>query len=181
MRRILDLGLNRIFRSRWGVALVLAILVLAIVGIGRLFNGGNAERPLISTGSPAPAISVNPSDDDSVISASPPPSPARFPGAAEPEAVAYAFASAWVDHRNVSKKAWHDGIVPNATKRLADKLDNTDPADVPADRLLGRPSLVPTGDGLVNAIVTTDAGKLTLRLVAPDKHWLVDGIDWDPS
>jgi hypothetical protein len=40
---------------------------------------------------------------------------------------------------------------------------------------------VPTGDGLVNAIVTTDAGKLTLRLVAPDKHWLVDGIDWDPS
>jgi hypothetical protein len=84
MRRILDLGLNRIFRSRWGVALVLAILVLAIVGIGRLFTGGNAERPLISTGSPAPAISVNPSDDDSVISAAPPPSPTSFPGAAEP-------------------------------------------------------------------------------------------------
>jgi hypothetical protein len=181
MRRTLELGLNRVFRSRWGVALVLALLVLAVVGIGRLFNGDNAQRPLTSAGSPAPAISVNSSDDDSVISAGPPPSPTRFPGAAEPEAVAYAFASAWVDHHNVSKKAWHDGIVPNATKRLADELNNTDPADVPADRLLGRPSLVPTGDGLVNAIVTTDAGKLSLRLVAPDKHWLVDGIDWDPA
>jgi hypothetical protein len=181
MARTLQLALNRIFRSRWGIALVLAVLVLAIVGVGRLVKGDSGERPLTSTQSPAPAISVNPSDDDSVISTAPPPSPTRFPGAAEPEAVAYAFASAWVDHQNVSKKTWHDGIVPNATKRLADKLDNTDPADVPADRLLGRPSLVPTGDGLVNAIVATDAGKLTLRLVAPDKHWLVDGIDWDPS
>jgi hypothetical protein len=177
--RTLELALNRVFRSRWGVAVVLALLVLAVVGIGRLFNGGTDEPPL-TAGSPAPAISANPSDDDTVITAEPPPSPARFPGAAEPEAVAYAFASAWVDH-HVSKKEWHDGILPNATQRLAEQLDNVDPASVPADRLVGRPTLVPAGDGLVNAVVTTDSGKLTLKLVAPDKHWLVDGIDWDPA
>ena len=181
MPRIFELGLNRIFRSRWGVAVVLAVLVLAVVGVGRLFHGGTSEQPLTSAPSLAPEISANPSEDDSVISAAPPPSPTTFPGAAQPEAVAYAFASAWVDHRDVSKKAWHDGLMPNATKRLSDELQNTDPADVPASRVLGRPSLVPTGDSLVNAIVTTDSGKLTLRLVAPDKHWLVDGIDWDPS
>ena len=181
MPRIVELVLNRIFRSRWGIAVVLAVLVLAVVGIGRLFNGSASSPPLTSAPSPAPVLSANPSEDDSVISAAPPPSPSTFPGAAEPEAVAYAFASAWVDHKNVSKKAWHDGLMPNATKRLSDELDNTDPASVPASRVLDRPSLVPTGDGLVNAIVTTDAGKLTLRLVAPDKHWLVDGIDWDPS
>ena len=100
---------------------------------------------------------------------------------AEPEAVAYAFASAWVDHKNVSAKTWHDGIMPNSTKSLSDELNNVDPADVPASQVIGRPAVVPVGDGLVSAVVTTDAGKLTLRLIAPDKHWLVDGIDWDSA
>ena len=179
MARTLELALNRIFRSRWGIALVLALLVLAVVGVGRLFNGSSGEQPLASP-APAPAISADPSHEDSVISAEPPPSPTTFPGAAEPEAVAYAFASAWVDH-HVSKKKWHDGILPNATARLADELNDVDPASVPADRLVGRPTLIPAGEGLVNAVVTTDSGRLTLKLVAPDKHWLVDGVDWNPS
>jgi hypothetical protein len=179
MARALELALNRVLRSRSGIAVVLAILVLAVVGIGRLFNGGAAEQPLTSA-SPAPAMSVDPSDDDTVISPAPPPAPTTFRGTAQPEAVAYAFASAWVDH-HVSKKTWHDGILPNATQRLADQLNGVDPATVPADRLVGRPTLVPAGEGLVNAVVNTDSGKLTLRLVAPDNHWLVDGIDWDPS
>jgi hypothetical protein len=180
VRRFVELGLNRIFRSRWGVAVVIAVLVLAVVGVGRLFSGGsNTASPVVSVGSPAPAISANPSDDDSIISAEPPPSPTANPGMAEPEAVAYAFAAAWVDHKNVSAKTWHDGILPNATKSLSDELNNVDPADVPASKVVGRPSLVPVGTGLVSAVVTTDSGKLTLRLVAPDKHWLVDGIDWE--
>jgi hypothetical protein len=182
MPRIFALGLNRIFRSRWGVALIIAVLVLAVVGVGRLFSDGrDAARPVVNTGSPAPAISAGPDDDDSVISPEPPPSPTTNPGTAQPEAVAYAFAAAWADHTNVSAKTWHDRIIPNATKNLSDELAGVDPADVPADRVLSRPSVVPVGDGLVNAVVTTDAGKLTLRLVAPDKHWLVDGIDWDPA
>jgi hypothetical protein len=180
MPRFFELGLNQIFRSRWGVAVVIAVLVLAVVGVGRLFSdGSNTASPVVSVGSPAPAISANPSDDDSVISAEPPPSPTANPGMAEPEAVAYAFAAAWVDHKNVSAKTWHDGILPNATKSLSDELNNVDPADVPASKVVGRPSLVPVGTGLVSAVVTTDSGKLTLRLVAPDKHWLVDGIDWE--
>ncbi|GAB1694875.1 hypothetical protein [Krasilnikovia sp. M28-CT-15] len=182
MARFVELGLNRIFRSRWGVALVIAALVLLVVGIGRLFSDGDDRAgAVISTVSPAPVLSANPDDDDSVISPEPPPSPTTSPGTAEPEAVAYAFASAWANHRNVSAGAWHDAIAPNATKDLADELAGVDPAAVPADRVLGRPAIVPVGDGLVDAVVTTNAGKLTLRLVAPDKHWLVDGIDWDAS
>jgi hypothetical protein len=181
MPRFLELSLNRIFRSRWGIAVILAVLVLAVIGVGRLFNGANSDPPLTTPISPGPVISVDPSDDDSVVSTEPPPSPTTFPGAAQPEAVAYAFASAWVDHTKASKKAWFDGILPNATQRLAGDLDDTNPADVPASRVLGRPSLVPVGNNLVTAVVSCDTGKLTLKLVAPDKHWLVDGIDWDPS
>jgi hypothetical protein len=150
------------------------------VGIGRLFADGRpGQQAPVGRGSPAPALSVNPDDEDTVISPAPPPSPTTSPGTAEPEAVAYTFASAWVNHQNVSAKAWHDRLVPNATKSLSDELADTDPADVPASQVIGRPKLIPVGDGLLDAIVTVDSGKLTLRLVAPDGRWLVGGIDWE--
>ncbi|MFI5493332.1 hypothetical protein [Actinoplanes sp. NPDC051859] len=183
MPRVLERGLTGIFRSRWGVALVIAGLILAVVGLGRLFadNADDSGRLLVPV-SPAPTVSVDPSfNDDGVIVDDEPPSPQTSPGTAAPEAVAYAFASAWVDHKDISAQAWHDGLVPNITQKLADELNGVNPADVPADRVVGRPTLVPIGDGLVNAVVTVDSGKLTLQLVAPDGRWLVDGVDWDGS
>ncbi|MFI5932466.1 hypothetical protein [Actinoplanes sp. NPDC051494] len=178
---ILERGLTGLFRSRWGVAFVIALLVLAVVGLGRLFSDGDDKRQLLDPVPPAATVSVDPSlDNDSVVvDDDPPQEPDTSPGTAKPEAVAYAFASAWVDHKNVSAKAWHDGIVPNATEDLSAELDGVDPADVPADRVTGRPEITPTGDGLVDAIVTVDSGKLTLQLVAPDGRWLVDGVDWE--
>lgn len=179
MPRIVELGLNRIFRSRWGVALVIVAIVVAVVGIGRLLSDGNTNTPSLGAVSPAPLVSIDPKDDDSVIDSGPPPSPSTSPGKAQPEAVAYAFASAWANHQNVTPKTWRDRLLPNATKNLANELNGVDPAGVPADRVLGRPSLIPVSDTVVNAVVTMDSGKLNLRLVAPDGHWLVDGIDWD--
>jgi hypothetical protein len=181
MPRLLERSLTGLFRSRWGVALVIAILVLAIVGLGRIFSDGSTATPLTERASPAATVSIDPSHDDDgvVVDDDPPPSPTARPGTAEPEAVAYAFAAAWVDHKNISAKNWHNGLVPNATEDLSDELNGVDPADVPADRVIGRPALVPIGDGLVNAVVTVDSGELTLRLVAPDGRWLVDGVDWN--
>ena len=179
--RILERGLAGLFRSRWGVALVIALLVLTVVGVGRLFADGDPGRAPLGAASPAPALSVDPAEEDSVISPGPPPSPTTSPGTAQPEAVAYAFAAAWADHEGVSAAEWHDRLVPNATKNLSEELDGTDPADVPASRVQGRPELVPIGEGLVDAVITVDSGKLTLRLVAPEGRWLVDGIDWADS
>jgi hypothetical protein len=180
MPRILERSLTGLFRSRWGVALVIAVLVLAIVGLGRIFSDGSTAAPITETVPPRPTVSVDPSLEEGVaIDDGPLPSPTTSPGSAQPEAVAYAFAAAWVDHKKVSAKTWHDGLVPNATEELADQLDGVDPADVPADRVIGRPTLTPTGDGVVDAVVTVDSGKLTLRLVAPEGRWLVDGVDWD--
>jgi hypothetical protein len=182
MPRILEQGLNRLFRSRWGVALVILVVVLAVVGIGRVFAGeNNSGSPVVTAPSPAAPVTVNPTDDDGELGTEPPPSPVTSKGRAEPEEVAYAFASAWVDHRNVSAKTWHDRLVPNATERLSNELNGVDPAGVPASRVLGRPGLVPVSNTIVNAVVNVDSGKLTLRLVSPDGHWLVDGVDWDRS
>lgn len=182
MPRSFELGLNSIFRSRWGIAVVLGVIVLAIVGLARLFSdGGNDSGNSLGTASPGPVVSVDPKDDDSIIDTAPPPSPSTSAGRAKPEAVAYAFASAWVDHQNVTPKAWRAQLLPNSTTKIADELDGVDPAGVPADRVIGRPSLVPISATAVNAVVTMDTGKLGLRLVAPDGHWRVDGIDWNPA
>ncbi len=181
MRRTLELSLNRLFRSRWGIAVVIAALVLLVVGVGRIFTGGSERDPLLTNPTPAPTVSVDPKDDDSIIASDPPASPSIRPGTAAPEAVAYAFASAWVDHRGVTAKKWYAGLLPHATEDLAGKLSGVDPDGVPADRIVGRPSLVPVGDGLADAVVTVDTGQLRLRLVAPEGRWLVDGVDWERS
>ena len=181
MARTVELGLNKIFRSRWGVAIVLVVIVFAVIGLGRLFSGGKDDNPVVGGGgSPATVASVNPSEDDGDISSEAPPSPSTGPGKAQPEAVAYAFASAWVD-KKVSAKTWRDQLLPNSTQKLADELKGVDPASVPADRVIGRPSVAAVNSDLVNAVVTMDSGKLSLRLTAPEGQWLVDGIDWDPA
>lgn len=180
MPRTVELGLNKIFRSRWGVAIVLVVIVFAVIGLGRLFSGGKDDNPVVGGGSPAPAISVNPSEDDGDISSEAPPTPSTGPGKAQPEAVAYAFASAWVD-KKVPAKTWRDQLLPNSTQKLSDELKGVDPTGVPADRVVGRPAVAVVNSDLVTAVVTMDTGKLSLRLTAPEGQWLVDGIDWDPA
>jgi hypothetical protein len=115
MARTLELALNRVFRSRWGIAVVLALLVLAVVGIGRLFNGAAAEPPLTS-GSPAPAISADPKDDDTVITAEPPPavtSPRR--GAARGGRLRVRLRLGGPPE--VHRRTWHDGCCRTPPRR----------------------------------------------------------------
>lgn len=181
MRRTLEQFANRVFRSRWGIAIVLGILVLAIVGVGRIFANGQERTPLLDSASPAPMLSVDPKAEDGIVNSEPPPTIRTSPGTAAPEAVAYAFASAWVDHRGMSAQKWYGGLLPHATENLAGELKGVQPEAVPADRITGRPRLAALGDGLVDAVVTADTGQLRLRLVAPNGHWLVDSIDWEQS
>lgn len=180
MSGLITRTLNGIFRTRWGVALVLGAIVLAVVGVGRLFSDGPASAPL-GNSAPATAISIDPADDDSIASSDPPPTPRTKPGRAQPEAVAYAFASAWVDHDGVTAKRWLSRLQPNATQKLTEQLRGADPAAVPAERVIGKPVLAAVNETMVNATITMDSGKLGLRMVAPEGTWLVDGIDWTPA
>ena len=47
MPRFLELGLNRIFRSRVGVAIVILAIIAAVVGIGRIFSDGRSSSPTV--------------------------------------------------------------------------------------------------------------------------------------
>ncbi len=179
MSGIVARGLNALFRTRLGVAVVLVVIVLTVVGVGRVLSDSASGPSPIGLGSPAPAVSIDPSKDDSIVSSETPPEPRTSPGRAQPEQVAYAFASAWVSHTGVTSKKWLDRLLPNATTDLAGQLRGANPAGVPADRVVGRPALEVVNETQVNAIVTMNSGRLSLRLIAPDGHWLVDGIDWE--
>jgi hypothetical protein len=176
---VLHFLVTGILRSRLGVALVLAALVLGVVGVARTLSGPEGND---STARPParPLVTVTPTvANDGLLAPGATPSPVRSPGAAAPEAVALAFASDWVAHTGVSMAAWHDRLAARSTARLAAELSGVDPAGVPAGRLTGEPAVIPHAATLVEVVIPVDSGSLRLRLVAPEGRWLVDGVDWE--
>ncbi|GIF49018.1 hypothetical protein DFJ67_2587 [Asanoa ferruginea] len=187
MRRVLQILGTAALRSRIGIALVLVIVVLAVVGVARVFSGPEDVR----TGAVGPvdtstatSAAAPKEGDDGVVEPSPEsstaldPGPSLSPGARRPETVAEAFAGDWLD-RTAKADAWYEALLINSTPTLAAKLKGVDPVVVPADRLTGPATVVPRGSGLVEVSYPVDSGTLLLRLVVGEGRWLVDGVDWE--
>jgi hypothetical protein len=180
VRRAAQLLAHGLLRSRVGVALVLAAVVLGVVGAAKLFSNSAGAGPGLSGAPEQPILTVSATvADDGLASAEPTPSPKISPGTAVPATVAKAFGKAWVNHRGVTAEEWYAGLLPHCTEPLAKKLAGVDPVGVPADRLTGEPVLIPYADQVVDATIRVDSGLLRLRLTAVDGRWLVDGIDWE--
>jgi hypothetical protein len=171
----------RLLRTRYGIAVVLAVVVLAVVGIARLAAPG--ERPAGGIRVDATADVPSPVDptagDDGEVTPPPAENPVTSPGAAAPETVAMSFASAWLDHRGVDGPAWLARLRPFATAGLVEDLTDVDPVGVPADRITGTLQLIPRSSSLVEVTLPVDSGELRLRLLAENGRWLVDGVDWE--
>jgi hypothetical protein len=180
MRRFLETIVLRLFRSRIGVALVLVLFVLGVVGAARLVAGPATQPAGVAGVSVRPISTVDPTaGDDGLHSTGPPPSPSTRPGADPPEKVARAFALAWLDHRETSAQRWHDRLADLSTTELQKKLAGADPSGVPADRLVGEPVVVAQTEKFVEVLMDLDAGRLRLELVGPDGRWRVDAVDWE--
>ncbi len=169
---------SRVLRSRYGIALLLAIVILAIVGAAKLFAGPARPDGGLPVGN-ASGIPQPTAADDGESVPLPTPTLVTSPGAAAPDQVATAFATAWVNHRGVAADRWLAGLRPYATAALAAKLAGADPATVPADRVTGPAKLIPRAESFVDAAVPVDSGTLRLRLVATGGRWFVDGVDWE--
>ena len=179
MGRVLHLLTTGILRSRMGVALLLALVVLLIVGVARALSGPGGTDPIAQPPARPLVTPTSAIADDGLLVPAATPSPVRSPGAAAPEAVAKAFASDWVAHTGVSMAAWHSRLREHSTAALAEELSGVDPVIVPADRLTGEPVVIPRASTVVEVVIPVDSGKLRLRLVAPEGRWLVDGVDWE--
>lgn len=171
-----------LLRSRVGVALILSAIVLIAVGAARLF-GDNSTTTTLPPGNlseqttgASPGASFGP--DDGVVSALPSVSPSVAKDAAPPANVAKAFAESWLE-RTRTADTWLAALRPHSTQQLIEQLQQVDPVTVPATRITGEVSLVVLSETAVQAIIPLDSGQLRLRLVGPDGHWFVDGVDWN--
>ena len=170
----------RLLGNRYGAAVALVVVIGIIVGVGKLV-GGRSETPPFSGGtgnvaSASPTVSQPP--DDGLDSAPPPPAPSTSPGAADPQTVATDFTQAWLNHNGVTEAQWHSAVAKYATPALSQKLAGVDPAGVPANKIAGALTITDRAQSYVDITIPLDSGALTLRLIATNGRWLVDGVDW---
>ncbi|MEU1888517.1 hypothetical protein ABZ491_23900 [Micromonospora rifamycinica] len=180
MRRAVELLFTRLVRSRLGVALMIAVLVLAVIGTGRLVSGPRDLTAGLSNRPREPITTVDPEQgDDGVIATPVPESPRTRPGELTPEQTATRFTTAWLDGSTASAEQWQSGLRPMSTPALTEKLAGVDPAGVPAGKVTGTPTLRPRTAVFAEVLVPLESGRLRLELVAPEGRWLVDAVDWE--
>jgi hypothetical protein len=176
----------RLLGTRYGIAVVLTVLVVVVVSVARgFFHVDAANRdgvgPVVAPAS-TPAESDAELGDDGVAqpSESAVPQPSVSAGGPDATTVATRFVNAWLKHTGVTGDQWRAGLSPNATPSLMTKLKDTDPAGVPASQVVGQIQVV-NHDAVVEASVPVNGGTVTLTLVLQAGRWKVDGIDWGPS
>src|SRR5262245_66561053 len=123
-------GILRFLGTRYGMALIGVVLVVAVVGVARAISG---SRPVESVGAPPPLSSPSASSelgDDSVANSESPPVATAIPGAPSPDAVALDFTRAWLKSKGVTSSQWVNGLQPYITPRLLDQYKDAAPASV---------------------------------------------------
>ena len=177
----------RLIGSRYGIALILALLVLGVVGVGKALTGNNRAgvpvgpvvSPEITPGPTGPTLG-----DDSLIDPVDPTGsvagPSLSPNAPPPSTVASRFINAWLHHTGVTADQWRASLSPHATSALMTKLKDTDPSGVPASSVTGTIETIDRG-AVIEANVPVNGGTVRLRLIVVNGRWQVDGVDWDPS
>lgn len=94
------------------------------------------------------------------------------------------FVTAWAQPQ-LTRAKWQAGVAPWVTPVLAKALATTDPARVPATRVIGEPELVKYADGWAWAWVrvTTDGGDIIVSVVSTSvdqtgliHSWLVSNV-----
>ncbi|MER7275805.1 hypothetical protein ABT369_15225 [Dactylosporangium sp. NPDC000244] len=175
----------RLLGTRYGIALVLVVVVLIVVGLGRTVldrgDGHSANDALGPTVAAVPT-SADPyaSLGDDGVDESANPAPSLSKGAADVSAVATRFAKAWLRKPGVSGEQWRAGLKTDASAELMTDLADTDPADVPTDAITGDVQLQNVGAATV-ARIPAQGGTIVLELQASGGRWLVTSLDWETA
>jgi hypothetical protein len=174
----------RLLGTRYGIGLILAVVILGVVGIAKAFVGNRPANipigPVVTPVSTAAAPDSSLGDDSVDDSTTAAPRPSLSANAPTADKVAARFMAAWLKHSGITGDQWRAALKPNATTELLAKLKDTDPAGVPADQVTGSIQVVPEGS-VTQADVPVNGGTVHLRLVVVKGRWQVDGVDWDPS
>jgi hypothetical protein len=89
--------------------------------------------------------------------------------------VAVAFVTAWA-RPDVSAATWRAALAPLSTPALRKSMRFTDPARVPATRVVARGSTAHLSPGRDVVRVVTDGGTVAVMLLWDAGRWVVDEI-----
>jgi hypothetical protein len=88
--------------------------------------------------------------------------------------MATAFVRAWAT--DATRDAWYSAMQPWASTELLRALASTDPAQVPADRVVADARLVSSSKTAAAVVVPTDGGDVQVTLAAEGGGWKVTDI-----
>lgn len=187
-------GRAAVYRRLWGAPLrspkhlivTVAIVVALLTGIGFLLPkvvpgveklggpGGMATSTTESAGelgtspaSPTTSYSETRITTEPLTPSSAPPSP-------EAIRIAEKWAQAWVDHpKGTSQKEWLKGLAPYTTEEYLGVMESVDPANVPAEKVTGKPTVVASHTSSVDVDIATDGPTIRLTVVKTDQGWRV--------
>jgi hypothetical protein len=180
-------ALLRHIGTRSGISIGLLTMVVVVVVVARLVphvgpdnSFGNAVAPATSTGGQQPrnTTTVAPTPTAPLLQS---PVPPRSYAGTSPQTVARSFAVAWLHRSGVSTAAWHRAVATYSTTGLAAQLAQTDPANVPAQRITAALTTVDDAPTRCVVHVPMDSGTLALTMTAANAKWLVDAVDWNRS
>lgn len=167
-------GLVQAVRKAANRAAFISVVVLTVV-FGTLACG--RFEPETASNSPAPTtvLSSTESNGEGRIYTPGPALPEPPPGAVT---AADAFARVWA-RPDQTRDTWWADVARWCDQALAQRLSTTDPATIPATRIVDQPR--PTGPIRAEATtftVATDGGMLTLTVIYSASRWLVATIDF---
>ena len=160
------------------------LAVLAIVGVVLIVRPGLQDHrsPMSGTPHPTPSTvepSAPPHDDARVFV---PRSTSRETADRIARPVAVNFVRAWA-RPDATSAAWFRGVAVYVEPSYAELLRFTDPARVPASRVVGGGRVVSVQPGVVVVDVPTDRGTchVTVADVSGSGKWLVSTHSWVPA
>lgn len=148
------------------VVLVMAVVVLSGCQRPPTSTSASTAAPDAAGSSAAPATPVAPDEQDWAVGGEP------APVSPDAQRTAERFVRAWA-RPGLSPAAWLAGVRPYAAPGYAALLDTVDPANVPADAVLGQARVVQSTTQRVDFDVPTNAGTIRVTCVHQGTRWLV--------
>ncbi|WP_328646147.1 hypothetical protein OHS58_43485 [Amycolatopsis sp. NBC_00348] len=191
-------GRAAVYRRLWGFPLrsprhligtlvFLAILVTALgIVVPKVMGKQPAKASPLASGTtttsvtatqPGVAVSVPTSNLPTRLS-----QPLVTPTTAAPNGdavrVAKEWAAAWVNHpAGITSAQWLEQLKPFTTEEYLPVMSSVDPANVPATKVTGEPTVGTSYTSSVQLTIPTDGPKLSITVVSTNAGWRVADYD----
>ncbi|GAB3587540.1 hypothetical protein GCM10027445_67790 [Amycolatopsis endophytica] len=188
-------GRAAVYRRIWGFPLrspahlvgtavaVIALIVAIGVVVPQLLGNPNRSGPEpVRIQDPGSSGAASPTSTTSAPMSTRLTAPLVQPTSAAPDpaalTVAKQWATAWATHPDgMTNAQWLDGLRPLTTEEYLPEMSTVDPANIPATKVTGEPTVTKSYTSSLEVLVPTDGPKLSITVARTSSGWLVTGYD----